>query len=653
MSLLISLPDGSQRSLDDGATAGDLAASIGRGLAKAAVAAVVNGEEWDLTRLLVDGAVVSIITAESDAGRHVLRHSTAHVLAQAVIQLWPGAKFSIGPAIEDGFYYDFELPNKGTFSETDLERIEARMAEIVKADQPFVRADMSAADALALFGDQPYKCEIIERAASAAADAVDSGEVSSDGVVSVYRNSDSFVDLCRGPHVPSTAKLGHFKLMKVAGAYWRGNEKGPMLQRIYGTAWATKNELTEHLVRLEEAAKRDHRKLAVELDLLSFPEELGGGLCVWHPKGALIRKHMEDYSRDRHENGGYDFVFTPHLANAKHFQTSGHLDFYADGMYPPMEMDNGVYYPKPMNCPMHTLIYRSRHRSYRELPVRLFELGTVYRYERAGTLHGLLRIRGFTQDDSHIFCTQEQAGGEIKGLLAFVTSVLRAFGFESFEAMLSTRDPKKSVGTDEGWANATEFLREALVSEDIPFTVDEGGAAFYGPKIDIKVQDAIGRKWQLSTIQYDFNLPERFDLEYVGADNKPHRPIMLHRALFGSVERFFGVLVEHFAGAFPMWLAPVQVAVLAVTEAHEEYAASVASTLKSAGVRVEVDAADEKLGNRIRKAKTQKIPYILVVGDDDVAGNSVGVNPRGGEVERGVPLADFVARATTEIAARS
>ncbi len=652
MALQISLPDGSQRSLDDGATAGDLAASIGRGLAKAAVAAVVDGAEWDLTRPLTDGAVVSIITAETPGGRHVLRHSTAHVLAQAVTQLWPGAKFSIGPAIEDGFYYDFELPNKATFAEADLERIEARMAEIVKADQPFVRADMSATEALALFNDQPYKCEIIERAA-AAADALDAGEASGDGVVSVYRNSDSFVDLCRGPHVPSTSKLGHFKLMKVAGAYWRGNEKGPMLQRIYGTAWASKNELQEHLTRLEEAAKRDHRKLAVELDLLSFPEELGGGLCVWHPKGGLIRKHMEDYSRQRHEDGGYEFVFTPHLANAKLFETSGHLDFYADGMYPPMEMDNGVYYPKPMNCPMHTLIYRSRHRSYRELPLRLFELGTVYRYERAGTLHGLLRIRGFTQDDSHIFCTQEQAGGEIKSLLAFVTSVLRAFGFDSFEAMLSTRDLKKSVGTDEDWSAATEYLRQALDAEEIPYTVDEGGAAFYGPKIDIKVQDAIGRKWQLSTIQYDFTLPERFDLEYIGSDNKPHRPIMLHRALFGSVERFFGVLVEHFAGAFPTWLAPVQVSVLAVTEAHEGYAESVVAALKARGVRVESEAANEKLGNRIRKAKTMKIPYVLVVGDDDIANGTVGVNPRGGDVERGVALDDFVTRVTAQIAARS
>jgi threonyl-tRNA synthetase len=648
--ITISLPDGSERQLDAGTTGAGLAASIGRGLAKAAVAIVVNGKEADLGNPLPDAAQVSIVTAETDEGRHVLRHSTAHVLAQAVTQLFPGAKFTIGPAIENGFYYDFDLPNGRTFTEDDLVAVEARMREIMKADQPFVRTDMSAAEALALFADQPYKCEIIERAAAAAGDEHDAGEVSGD-VVSVYRNTPEFVDLCLGPHVPSTAKLGHFKLMKVAGAYWRGNEKGPMLQRIYGTAWATKNELEEHLHRLAEAEKRDHRKLCMELDLLSFPSELGGGLAVWHPKGALIRKSMEDYSRSRHANGGYEFVYTPHLANAKLFQTSGHLDFYKDGMYPPMEMDNGVYYPKPMNCPMHCLIFRSRSRSYRELPLRLFELGTVYRYERAGTLHGLMRIRGFTQDDSHIYCTEEQVGDEIASLLDFVLSVLRAFGFTEFTANLSTRDPNKSVGSDEIWDKATEALRLALDKHGLPYKIKHGDAAFYGPKIDVDVRDAIGRSWQLSTIQCDFNLPERFELEYIGSDNSRHRPIMLHRALFGSVERFFGVLVEHFAGAFPTWLAPVQVRVLPVASAHEEYAANVATRLRNAGFRVDVIEADEGLGKRVRNGKVEKIPYVLVVGDDDIAEGTVGVNVRGSDgAERGVAVDEFITRLNADVA---
>ncbi|MCB1001012.1 MAG: threonine--tRNA ligase [Acidimicrobiales bacterium] len=648
--ITISLPDGSQRSYDEGATTADVAASIGARLAKAAVAARVDGDEWDLGRSLPDGAEVAIITADSEDGRHVLRHSTAHVMAQAVTQLFPGAKFSIGPAIADGFYYDFELPGGRTFSEDDLGAIEARMREIVKADQPFVRSELPRDEALAVFADQPYKCEIIERVSSGAADTDDAGEIGSGETISVYRNSPEFVDLCRGPHVPSTSKLGFFKLMKVAGAYWRGNEKGPMLQRIYGTAWESKQALEEHLHRLAEAEKRDHRKLAVELDLLSFPSELGGGLAVWHPKGAIVRKLMEDYSRERHTNGGYQFVFTPHLANAQLFQTSGHLDFYKDGMYPPMEMDNGTYYPKPMNCPMHCLIFRSRQRSYRELPLRLFELGNVYRYERAGTLHGLMRIRGFTQDDSHIYCTEDQAADEIASLLDFVMSVLRAFGFTDFTANLSTKDPQKYVGTDESWDRATEALRNALEKYGLAYEIKEGDAAFYGPKIDIDVKDAIGRTWQLSTIQYDFNLPERFQLEYVGADNARHRPIMLHRALFGSVERFFGVLLEHYAGAFPTWMAPLQARVLPVADAHEAYANEVATRLRAEGMRVDVVDSSDQLGKRIRAAKLDKIPYVLVVGDDDVAHTTLGVNPRGGDVERDVPLEEFIRRVSGEIA---
>lgn len=647
--ITVSLPDGSERELPQGSTALDLAGSIGKRLAKAAVAATVDGAETDLTAPLPDGSVVSIITADTDDGRHVLRHSTSHVMAQAVTRLFPGAKFSIGPAIENGFYYDFELPGGKTFSDDDLASIEAEMRAIIAENQPFERIEMTMDEGADLFADQPYKVDLINRFREQASDAEDATEIQG-GVVSAYRNSPEFVDMCVGPHVPSTGKLGHFKLQKVAGAYWRGNEKGPMLQRVYGTAWESKEALAQHLHQLEEAAKRDHRKLATELDLLSFPSELGGGLAVWHPKGAIVRKIMEDYSRLRHEQGDYEFVFTPHLANAKLFETSGHLDFYADGMYPPMEMDNGTYYMKPMNCPMHCLIFKSRQRSYRELPLRLFELGNVYRYERAGTLHGLLRIRGFTQDDSHIYVTKEQMADEVAGLLDFVLSVLRAFGFDDFTFNLSTKDPEKYVGTDEIWDEATEALRQALETHGLEYAVKDGDAAFYGPKIDIDVRDAIGRSWQLSTIQADFQLPERFDLEYVGADNNRHRPIMLHRALFGSIERFFGVLLEHYAGNFPTWLAPLQVRVLPVATAHEEYARQVVDRLGQAGARVDMIGAGDALGKRIRSSKLEKIPYILVVGDDDVEHGTVGVNPRGGEVERGVDVGEFITRFTDEVA---
>lgn len=651
----MTLPDGSQRELDAGATAADLAAGVGRRLAKDALIAVVDGQPTDLTTPLADGAKVEIVTPGSALGVDTLRHSTAHVLAQAVLELWPGSTFAIGPAIDDGFYYDFELSDGQTFTDDDLERIEAKMRDIVAADQPFVRSELGPDEARVLMAQHPYKREIIDRVTSGDADGL-GAEVAEDAagdVVSFYRNSDAFVDMCVGPHVPSTGRLGHFKLMKVAGAYWRGDEHGPMLQRIYGTAWPDAASLAAHLERLEEAAKRDHRRLANELDLLSFPSELGGGLAVWHPKGAIVRKLMEDYARQRHQDGGYEFAYTPHLARSDLFATSGHLDFYADSMYPPMEMDNGVYYPKPMNCPMHVLIYRSRQRSYRDLPLRLFELGTVYRYERAGTLHGLLRTRGFTQDDAHIFTTADEVGVEIVGLLEFVLSVLRAFGFTDFSARLATRPPEKSVGTDEVWELATNALREALETAGLDYEVDEGGGAFYGPKIDIDVQDAIGRSWQLSTIQADFNLPERFGLEYVAADGERRRPIMLHRALFGSVERFFGVLLEHFAGNLPAWLAPVQVAVLPVAADHEAYARAVADRLVQVGMRVDVVAATDPLGKRIRNAKTQKLPYVLVVGGDDVAAGTVGVNPRGREVERDVPLEDFVARLTGEVEQRS
>ena len=659
--ITILLPDGSNKTVPQGSTAADVAASIGKRLAAAAVIAVVDGEQRDLSVELTDGQELSLVTDDSELGLETLRHSTAHVLAQAVLELWPGATFAIGPPIENGFYYDFELPpgpdgKAQTFTDDDLARIEDKMAKIVAADQPFVRSEVSPSDALELMKDHRFKRDIIERVSAGPASATEAeelaGEASADGTISFYRNSDDFLDMCVGPHVPSTGRLGHFKLMSVAGAYWRGDEHQPMLQRIYGTAWATKKQLDEHLVRLEEAAKRDHRKLANELDLLSFPSELGGGLAVWHPKGATVRKVMEDFARERHEEGGYEFVYTPHLARAELFETSGHLDFYAHGMYPPMEMDNGTYYPKPMNCPMHVLIYRSQQRSYRDLPLRLFELGTVYRYERAGTLHGLMRIRGFTQDDAHLFVTEEQLPTELDRTLRFVLDMLQAFGFEDFQAKLSTRPVDKWVGSDEIWDYATECLRSTLDKAEMPYVVDEGGGAFYGPKIDIDVRDAIGRSWQLSTIQADFNLPERFDLSYVADDGSRPRPVMLHRALLGSIERFFGVLIEHFAGNLPLWLAPVQVEVLPVAADHEPYATSVCSDLRTAGFRVGMTPASDPLGKRIRNAKLQKVPYVLVVGDDDVAASTVGVNPRGQEVERDVPLSAFVARITAEGEAR-
>ena len=655
----VTLPDGSTRRIPSGATAGDLAADIGPGLAKAALIATIDDVEADLNAPLAHGQQVSIITADSDAGLETLRHSTAHVLAQAVLELYPGATYAVGPPIQDGFYYDFDLPDGATISDDELEAIEARMREIIDADQPFERHEVSAAEGLELFADHPYKREIIETVALAAdaAGAEQStdelaAEVAGDGQISYYRNSDSFIDLCRGPHVPSTGRLGHFKLMSVAGAYWRRDAGRPSLQRVYGTAWASRKDLAAHLHRLAEAEKRDHRRLARELDLLSWPTELGPGLAVWHPKGAAVRRIIEDYSRDRHDEGGYQFVYTPHLARSELWETSGHLDFYRESMYPPMELEGASYHPKPMNCPFHVLIYKSSQRSYRDLPIRMFELGTVYRYELSGAVHGLMRSRGFTQDDSHIFATREQAPAEITSLVGFVLSVLRAFGFESFDARLATRPLEKSIGEDAEWDLATDALRDALVAAELDYELDEGGGAFYGPKIDIDVHDAIGRSWQLSTIQVDFQLPERFGLEYVGADGARHRPVMIHRALMGSVERFFGVLIEHYGGAFPAWLAPVQAAILPVAASHGDYAAEVEARLIREGFRVQMSDAQEPLGRRIRAAKLQKLPYVLVVGDDDVAHDTVGVNARGGEGdERGVSLDSFVSRLGDEVEA--
>ena len=651
----ITLPDGSQREYDTGATAAEIAASIGNRLAKAAIAARVDGDVYDLDRPIDHDAEVSIITADTPEGRDVLRHSTAHVMAQAVTDLFPGAKYAIGPAIADGFYYDFELPGGAHFTEDDLERIEARMREIVAADQPFEREEVSRDAGLSLFDDQQYKVEIINRV-----DPDDVSEVGEGNVISVYRNprsgAEPFVDLCRGPHVPSTKRLGAFKLTKVAGAYWRGDEHRPMLQRIYGTAWESQAALDEHLHRLAEAERRDHRRLGVELDLFSFPDEIGSGLAVFHPKGGTVRRVMEDYSREQHERGGYEFVSSPHITKEDLFQTSGHLDWFADGMFPAMELDEGTrYYLKPMNCPFHILIYRSHLRSYRDLPMRLFEFGAVYRNERSGVVHGLTRVRGMTMDDAHIFCTKEQMPGELDSVLQFVLGLLRDFGLDDFYLELSTKPEGKAIGRDDEWEDATELLRTAASGQDLELVLDEGGGAFYGPKISVQARDAIGRTWQMSTIQVDFQMPQRFDLEFVGGDNERHRPIMIHRALFGSIERFFAILLEHYAGAFPTWLAPVQVSVLPVADRHEPYAFRLVDRLRAEGYRPElVDAARDSLGARVRLAKHEKVPYVLVVGDEDAEAGTVGVNRRGSDrPERGVRVDDFLDRLAAEVAERA
>ena len=649
----ITLPDGSAKELPEGATAADLAAAIGPRLAKAAVIAVVDGTERDLTWPLTDGAAVQIVTPESDRGLYTIRHSTAHVLAQAVLDLFPGATFAIGPPIADGFYYDFALPDGGTFAADDLERIEARMREIIAERQPFVRDEIPEPRALELFKDHPFKIEIIKGAAADPMSATDSG------LVRTYENPPRFIDLCRGPHVPHTGRLGHFTLTRVAGAYWRGDENQPMLQRIYGTAWDTKEALAAHLRRLEEAEARDHRKLGVELDLFSFPDEIGSGLAVFHPKGGIVRRIMEDYSRRRHEEAGYEFVYSPHITKEGLFRTSGHLEWFADGMFPPMHLDDaggeeGIdYYLKPMNCPFHILIFKSRTRSYRELPLRMFEFGTVYRYEKSGVVHGLTRVRGMTQDDAHIFCTKEEMADELDSLLTFVLDLLRDYGLTDFYLELSTRPEKKAVGSVEEWDEATEALRQAASKKDLDVVMDPGGGAFYGPKISVQARDAIGRTWQMSTLQVDFQLPQRFDMHSVGTDGQRHRPIMIHRALFGSIERFFGVLTEHYAGAFPAWLAPLQVRVLGVRADHDDHAAAVAAQLTAAGFRADWVEADEPLGTRIRRAKLEKLPYVLVVGDDDVAASTVGVNPRGGDVERGVGVDAFIERLAAEVAAHA
>jgi threonyl-tRNA synthetase len=663
----VRLPDGSTKELPPGSSAADLAAAIGRRLFDAAVAAVVDDLEVDLTTSLTDGARACIVTADSPSGRVVIRHSTAHVMAQAVVSLWPGTRYAIGPAIEDGFYYDFELPGSRTFSDDDLGRIESKMREIIGEDQRFVREEMSVEDALVLFSDQPFKREIIEGVGSESDLASEAaGDIAAGSKeVSVYRNppragfavaegQGGFVDLCRGPHVPSTGRLGHFRLLRVAGAYWRGDEHRPQLQRIYGTAWESEKALAEHLHRLEEAERRDHRRLGAELDLFSLPPEIGSGLVVFHPKGAMIRSLMEDYSRKCHLAAGYQFVYTPHITKSELFEISGHLDSFGESIYPPMELDEGhQYYLKPMNCPFHIIIFRSHQRSYRELPMRLFEFGSVYRYEKSGVVHGLTRVRGMTQDDSHIFCTRDQMTTELRSILTFVLDLLRDFGLEDFFLELSTKPEGKAVGSDEEWEEATEALRAAAGEMGLGLVMDEGGGAFYGPKISVQARDAIGRYWQVSTVQLDFQLPMRFGLEYVGPDNSRHRPVMIHRALFGSVERFFAILLEHYAGALPTWLMPTQVVVLSVRDEHDAYAEHVAHACADAGLRVLVDPATEPLGSRVRRWKLQKVPYVVVVGADDMAQATVGVNARGsGHPDRGVALDAFVAAVVAEVEAK-
>jgi len=619
------------------------------------VVARVNGVLKDLWTELVSGDVVEGVSISSPDGLSVLRHSTAHVMAQAVQQLYADTRLGIGPPIKDGFYYDFD-PQE-SFNPDDLIAIESAMRKIVKDGQRFRRRVTTESDALKELSHEPYKCELIGIKGLAGDEA--SVEVGG-SELTIYDNlgrdgNPVWSDLCRGPHLPSTKHIPAFKLMRTAAAYWRGSEKNPMLQRIYGTAWPSQDELNGYLELLAEAEKRDHRRLGTELDLFSFPEEIGSGLAVFHPKGGIIRRAMEDYSRKRHEEEGYEFVYSPHLTKAALFETSGHLQWYADGMYPPMILDEELhadgtikragqqYYMKPMNCPFHNLIYKSRGRSYRELPLRLFEFGTVYRYEKSGVLHGITRARGFTQDDAHIYCTKEQMVGELDSLLTFVLNLLRDYGLNDFYLELSTRNPEKSVGEDSDWVQATQALRQAATAQNLELVLDEGGAAFYGPKISVQAKDAIGRTWQMSTIQVDFQLPQRFELEYAASDGTRQRPVMIHRALFGSIERFFGVLTEHYAGAFPPWLAPVQAIGIPVADAFADYLADVMNQMRKAGIRTELDSSDDRMQKKVRNAQLQKIPFMVIAGEEDQAAGAVSFRFRNGEQQNGVPVAEAIA----------
>ena len=662
---------GAPRTVTTGTTAADLFAQD-----KAVVVARIGGELRDLAHVLADGDVVEPVGLDSEEGLAVLRHSAAHVLAQAVQQVDPKARLGIGPPISDGFYYDFDVETP--FTPEDLKVLEKAMQKIINEGQTFQRRVVTDEVALKELADEPYKCELIGLKSGSSKDvlpeavkAVDgaSAEVGA-GELTIYDNlrrdgSRAWGDLCRGPHVPTTKVLGNaFKLMRTAAAYWRGSEKNPQLQRVYGTAWPTKDELKAYLERLAEAEKRDHRKLGAELDLFSFPEEIGSGLAVFHPKGGVIRREMEDYSRRRHEEAGYEFVYSPHITKGSLFETSGHLDWYAESMYPPMHLDEERdaegkirkqgqdYYLKPMNCPFHCLIFRARGRSYRELPLRLFEFGSVYRYEKSGVVHGLTRVRGMTQDDAHIFTTAEQLQSELKALLTFVIDLLKDYGLDDFYLELSTRNEEKYVGTDENWAKATEALREAATDSGLDLVADPGGAAFYGPKISVQCRDALGRTWQMSTIQVDFNEPELFELEYQSTDGSRQRPIMIHRALFGSVERFFGVLTEHYAGAFPPWLAPVQVIGIPVAAEFDDYLFDIADRLKAKRVRVEIDTSDDRFPKKIRTAQKSKVPFMLIAGEDDRSAGAVSFRYRDGSQKNGVPIAEAITEIVEAIESR-
>jgi threonyl-tRNA synthetase len=623
------------------------------------VAIRVNGELRDLAHVLAPGDIVEPVSVDSADGLSILRHSAAHVLAQAVQSVNPEAKLGIGPPVTDGFYYDFDVAEP--FTPEDMKSLEKAMSRIVRAGQRFMRRVVTEDEARAELAAEPYKLELIGLKGGNTGDDNESVEVGGNELT-IYDNVDPatgetvWKDLCRGPHVPNTRMIGDgFALTRLAAAYWRGSEHNPQLQRIYGTAWPSKAELRAYQERLEEAAKRDHRRLGSELDLFSFPEEIGSGLPVFHPKGGVIRRTMEDYSRRRHEQGGYEFVYSPHITKSNLFETSGHLDWYADGMFPPMKLDEirneagevtrqGVdYYLKPMNCPFHILIFKSRSKSYRELPLRLFEFGSVYRYEKSGVVHGLTRVRGMTQDDAHIFTTRENMKEELTQVLNFVLSLLRDYGLDDFYLELSTKDPKKYVGDDAIWDEATETLRQVAEDSGLTLVPDPGGAAFYGPKISVQARDAIGRTWQMSTIQLDFNLPERFDLEYTGPDGNRHRPVMIHRALFGSIERFFGVLTEHYAGAFPMWLSPVQAIGIAVAEEYEEYLSGVLGQLSAEGLRVQLDASDDRMQKKIRNAAAQKIPVQIIAGEEDRALGAVSFRFRDGSQRNGIPVAEAIA----------
>jgi threonyl-tRNA synthetase len=629
---------------------------------------LATGDLRDLAWTPDADAQVEPVPAASPEGRAVIRHSTAHVLAQAVQELFPGTRLGIGPPVENGFYYDFD-PER-PFTPEDLAALEKKMTEIVRAGQRFARREISDADAKAELAHEPYKLELIDLKGGGNDDAEGASVEVGGGQLSMYDNLDArtgervWTDLCRGPHLPRTNNIPAFSLTRSAAAYWRGSEKNPQLQRVYGTAWESKEAHKAYLEQLAEAERRDHRRLGAELDLFSFPDEIGSGLAVFHPKGGVIRRELENYSRQRHEESGYSFVNTPHITKGQLFETSGHLTWYAEGMYPPMHLDEERdadghvrrqgqdYYLKPMNCPMHNLVYRSRGRSYKELPLRLFEFGTVYRYEKSGVVHGLTRARGFTQDDAHIYCTPEQMQGEIRSLLQFVLDLLSDYGMEDFYLELSTRDPEKSIGSDEDWDRATDALREAAEASGLELVLDPGGAAFYAPKISVQARDAIGRSWQMSTIQVDLMLPERFDLEYTAADGTRQRPVMIHRALFGSMERFFGVLTEHYAGAFPAWLAPVQVVGIPVTDNQVPYLRDVALRLRERGIRVEIDDSDDRMQKKIRTASRQKVPFVLIAGATDAEAGAVSFRYRDGSQRNGVPIGQAVEQVAAWVAAR-